>query len=145
MVKELAEALQKPPYYLDPARLWQAYKQLNIVKVRGTSTRRQLTNLISILRYELQETDTLIPFPDAVEQNYQEWLQRQEQRGTKFTKEQLEWLDMIKHHLIGSLTIESKDLQYAPFQQQGGMIKAKQLFGRELDKLLENLNKVLVT
>jgi len=145
MVKDLADTLQNPPYYLDPARLWQAYKQLNTAKVRGTSTRRQLTNLISILRYELQETEMLIPFPDAVEQNYQEWLQRQEQQGTKFTKEQLEWLEMIKHHLIGSLTIESRDLQYAPFQQQGGIIKAKQLFGQGISKILKEMNTVLVT
>jgi len=145
MVKELADALQNPPYYLDPARLWQAYKQLNTAKVKGTSTRRQLTNLISILRYELQETEMLIPFPDAVEQNYQEWLQRQEQHGTKFTKEQLEWLEMIKHHLIGSLTIELKDLQYAPFQQQGGIIKAKQIFGQEISRILKELDTVLVT
>jgi len=145
MVKELADALQNPPYYLDPARLWQAYKQLNTAKVKGTSTRRQLTNLISILRYELQETDTLIPFPDAVEQYYQEWLQRQVQHGIRFTKEQIEWLEMIKHHLIGSLTIELKDLQYAPFQQQGGIIKAKQLFGQEITRVLKELNTVLVT
>ena len=144
MVKELADALDYPPYELDPARLWQAYKQLNTAKVRGTSTRRQLTNLISILKYELQETDTLIPFPDAVEQNYQEWLQRQEQQGTKFTKQQIAWLEMIKHHLIGSLSIELKDLQDAPFQQQGGIIKARQLFGQEISGILREMNTVLV-
>ena len=145
MVKELAEALEHPPYELNPARLWQAYKQLNTTKVKGTSTRRQLTNLISILRYELQETDILIPFPNAVEQNYQEWLQRHERQGIKFTKQQIEWLEMIKHHLIGSLSIELKDLQYAPFQQQGGIIKARQLFGQEISGILQEMNTVLVT
>jgi len=145
MIKQLAGALQNPPYYLDPERLWKAYKQLNTAKVRGTSTRRQLTNLISILRYELQETNTLIPFQDAVEQNYQEWLQRQEQQGITFTKEQLDWLQMIKHHLIGSLTIELKDLQYVPFQQQGGIVKAKQIFGRGITRILKEMNTVLVT
>lgn len=143
MVKQLAEALQNPPYYLDPERLWQAYKQLNTAKVRGTSTQRQLTNLISILRYELQETETLIPFREAVEENYKEWLQRQENQGAKFTQEQLQWFDMIKNHLIGSLTIETQDLQYAPFQQQGGIIKAKQLFGEEL-KILQEINQVII-
>ena len=145
MIKELAEALENPTYDLNAARLWQAYKQLNTAKVSGTSTRRQLTNLISILRYEFQETDTLITFPESVEQNYQEWLQRQEQQGTKFTKEQLGWLEMIKHHLIGSLSIELKDLQYAPFQQQGGIIKARQLFGQEISGILREMNTVLVT
>lgn len=145
MVKELADALENPPYFLDAERLWQAYKQLNTSKVKGTSTRRQLTNLISILRYELQETDMLIPFPDMVEQNYKEWLKRQEQHGIKFTPEQLEWLEMIKHHLIGSLNIEPKDLQYAPFQQQGGIIKAKQLFGQNITNILKQMNTVLTT
>ena len=145
MVKQLAEALQNPPYYLDPERLWQAYKQLNAATVRGTSTRRQLTNLISILRYELQETDTLMPFKEAVEQNFQEWLSRQEKQGTKFTKEQLSWLTMIKNHLIGTLIIEQQDLQYAPFQQQGGIIKARQLFGKELYNILQEMNQVIIS
>jgi len=103
-----------------------------------------LTDLISILRYELQEVDTLIPFRDAVEQNYLEWLQRQERQGTKFTQEQHAWLEMIKNHLIGSLTIEQRDLQYAPFQQKGGIIKAKQIFGNELSQILQEINKVIV-
>ena len=144
MVKQLAEALQNPPYYLDPKLLWQAYKQLNSAKVRGHSTRRQLTNLISILRYELQETDTLLPFREAVEQNYVEWLQRQEKQGIEFTKEQLSWLAMIKNHLTGSLTIEQQDLQYAPFQQKGGIIHAKQLFGEQLPVILNEINQVII-
>lgn len=145
MVKELAEALQHPPYYLDPERLWHAYEKLNKAKVRGAGTRKLLTDLISILRYELQETDTLIPFKEAVEQNYREWIQRQILQGTKFTQEQLNWLEMIKNHLIGSLTIEQRDLQYTPFQQKGGIIRAKQLFGKNLDEILNELQVIITS
>ena len=145
MIRELSEALRNPPYYLDPERLWSAYEQLNRTKVRGAGVRRLLTDLISILRYELQEVDTLIPFREAVKQNYQEWLYRQERQGTKFTQEQLAWLEMIKNHLTGSLTIEQQDLQYAPFQQQGGIIKAKQLFGKNLIQILKEINRVIIS
>ena len=145
MVKELADALQTPPFYLDPDRLWKAYEQLNRFKVRGAGTRRLLTDLISILRYELQETDTLMPFKEVVEQNYQEWMSRQEKQGTKFTEEQISWLTMIKNHLTGSLIIEQQDLQYAPFQQQGGIIRARQLFGEQLPVILDEITQVTLS
>lgn len=36
------------------------------------------------------------------------------------------------------------DFDYAPFSQQGGLGKAHQVFGDGLDKILEELNEVLV-
>jgi len=143
MVKDLAEALQRPPYYLDPELLWQAYEKLNKAKVRGAGTHRLLTDLISVLRYELQETESLIPFKESVEKNYNEWLLRQEKQGTIFNDEQRRWLTMIKDHLIGELVIDTNDFQYTPFQQQGGLMRAKQLFGVRLNPLLDELNVVL--
>ena len=143
MVKELADALQRPPYYLDPELLWQAYEKLNKAKIRGAGTHRLLTDLISIIRYELQETDSLVPFKESVDQNFTEWLQRQEKLGTQFTEEQKRWLKMIKDHLTGSLMIELSDLQGSPFQQQGGIVKARSLFGANLNTILREISGVV--
>jgi type I restriction enzyme R subunit len=145
MVKELADRLHNPPYFLDPEILWKSYEQLNKAKVKGGSTRRLLTDLISILRYELQETEELIPFKEQVEYNYQQWLDRQQRQGAKFTQEQILWLNMIKNHLIGELTITPQDLQYAPFQQQGGIIQARKLFGNQLSKVLNEITQVIIS
>ena len=42
-----------------------------------------------------------------------------------------------------SLSIEPEDLDLSPFNQRGGLGKAHQLFGEQLDKLLEELNETL--
>jgi type I restriction enzyme, R subunit len=145
MVEELAQSLSNPPYFLDPEILWQAYVQLNRSKVRGAGTRRLLTDLISILRYELEETEALIPFKEQVEINYKQWLIRQEKQGTLFTEEQLQWLNLIKEHLTGELSIEQMDLQQSPFGQKGGIIRAKLLFGEQLPTILDEIRQVTIS
>jgi type I restriction enzyme R subunit len=42
-----------------------------------------------------------------------------------------------------SLSIVPGDFDYSPFSQQGGLGRAAQLFGEELQKLLDELNEVL--
>ena len=51
---------------------------------------------------------------------------------------------MIKEHIATSVTVTVNDLELTPFQERGGAIKAGNVFGQQLDKLLEELNGVLV-
>ena len=60
-----------------------------------------------------------------------------------FTPEQLAWLNLIRDHIATSLSIEPDDLDFAPFNQRGGLGKAHQLFGDKLTPLLDELNTVL--
>lgn len=73
-IKQLAESIEKPPYYLTPEKLWKAYEALNQAKVKQTSPGKLLTNIISILRFELGETSILEPFPDTVDSRFEKWL-----------------------------------------------------------------------
>ncbi len=50
----------------------------------------------------------------------------------------------FKDHIATSLSIAMDDFESVPFNQKGGAIKAYQVFGQELDKVLEELNEVLV-
>jgi len=69
----------------------------------------------------------------------------QAQAGHKhFNKEQMEWLYMIRDHIATSFHIEKDDFDLAPFGERGGLGKLHELFGDETDKLLEELNEVLV-
>ena len=61
----------------------------------------------------------------------------------QFTEDQMNWLRMIKDHILASVHIEREDLDYAPFDAQGGLGKMYQLFGDEMDTLLEELNAAL--
>jgi type I restriction enzyme R subunit len=54
------------------------------------------------------------------------------------------WLEAIRDHVASSLTIESEDFEYEPFVQRGGLGKAYQVFGKDLEPILKELNEVLV-
>jgi len=49
---------------------------------------------------------------------------------------------MIRDHIAANLSIEANDFDYAPFAQQGGFGKVHQVFGDELNKIIEELNGV---
>lgn len=143
-IKKLADAIRKPPYYLTEDKLWLAFEQLEKAKVRGAGPKKLLTNIISLVRFAIEEAPVLEPFSDTVDRRFAEWLKAQEKLGNKFTPEQMEWLMMIKDHIATSLEITIEDFDLTPFTQKGGAVKAYAVFGKKLGNVLEELNKVLI-
>lgn len=142
-IRELSEAIARPPYNLAPQQVWTAYEQLDKAKVRGAGTQKLLTNLVSLLRFELGETPVLETWDVTVEAHFADWLRQQQDAGREFTPEQLEWLRMIRDHIANALTIEMEDFENVPFYEKGGAFKVYQLFGADLEKLLNELNEAL--
>ncbi len=142
-VKELADAIEKPPYLWNESQLWQAYAALEASKVKGASGRRILTDLVSLVRFAIHQDNELVPFPERVNANFKAWLAGQESAGKQFTADQRRWLEMIRDHIAANLGIEPDDFEYAPFAQEGGLGKVYQLFGDELNTLIEQLNESL--
>ena len=139
-VRQLAQAIEKPPYRFTTEELWQAYERLDQSKVKGAGPDKLLTDIISLVGFAIGETTTLEPYKETVDRRFQEWLADQE---NSFSEEQLAWLEMIKDHITTSLHIEMDDFDYTPFQAKGGAIKMYQLFGDALDTILEALNEQL--
>ena len=142
-IKALADALQAPPRSWTPDRLWQAYQQLDQSRVRG-SGQRVLADIVSLVRYAVGESEELAPFAEGVQERFQSWLAMQETVGRTFTQVQVQWLEAIRDHIAGSVSMDMGDFQYAPFNQQGGLGQAYILFGDELASLLEELNLELI-
>ncbi|HLE25109.1 MAG TPA: type I restriction-modification enzyme R subunit C-terminal domain-containing protein [Thermodesulfobacteriota bacterium] len=142
-IKQLAEAIEKPPYKLNQEQLWLAYEQLEKSKVRRAGPQKLLTDIISLIRFAIGESDVLESFTETVNDRFYKWLSEQEKSGRKFTPEQMEWLGMIKDHIATSLTIQMNDFEYAPFHEKGGVVKVYQIFGKELNSILEELNERL--
>jgi type I restriction enzyme R subunit len=143
-IKQLAEAIEKPPYNLTPELLWMAYQQLEKSKVKGAGPQKLLTNIVSLVRFAAGASNILEPFADEVDRNFAEWLNKQEKLGRQFTPEQKDWLNMIKEHIATSLNVGLDDFENVPFNQKGGAVKAYQLFGQALNKIIEELNTVLI-
>lgn len=139
-IKALADALHAPPHLLDESALWQAYAAINKSKVKGASQRRLLTDLVSLVRFAMQQDNELVPYPERVQANFKAWLA---QHGQPFTPEQQHWLEMIRDHIAANLGIEIDDFEYAPFNSEGGLGKVHQLFGAQLPAVIEELNEAL--
>ena len=142
-LRDLASAIEKPPYLWTESQLWQAYAALDKSKVKGVGTKRILTDLVSLVRFAMHQDNELVPFPERVKVNFEAWLAHQESAGKKFTDEQKQWLRMIRDHIAANLSIATDDFDYAPFAQQGGIGKVHQLFGEDLDKIVDELNGTL--
>jgi type I restriction enzyme R subunit len=55
----------------------------------------------------------------------------------------MEWLHMIRDQIAKSYHLDRDDLELAPFDGKGGLGKMYQLFGAEMDSVLDELNEVL--
>jgi len=144
MINELYSVLKSFPYSLTVERLWGAYYQLGNNKVKGISTKRMLTDIVSLIRYELKINEELAPFSEVVNRNFKDWVFRKNAGHIQFTEEQMEWLRMIKDHIMTSLKITPEHFNFTPFDALGGIGKFYQEFGEDYDKILKELNEVLV-
>ncbi len=139
-IQALADALHSPPHLIDESALWQAYAALQKGKVKGSNQKRLLTDIVSLVRFAMQQDNELVPYPERVQANFKAWLA---QHGQPFTPEQQHWLEMIRDHIAANLGIDMEDFSYAPFEQEGGLGKVHQLFGAELPQVIEALNREL--
>ncbi|WP_396215791.1 type I restriction-modification enzyme R subunit C-terminal domain-containing protein [Gemmatimonas sp.] len=145
MIESLHDQLSRPPLMLTTERLWSAYERVHAGKVSGAGTKRQLTDLVSLVRFALGLDTELRPFADEVDRRFQGWIFRHNaRRGTAFTPEQTEWLRLIKEHIASSCRIGREDFDYAELADKGGLQKAWGLFGEELDGLMDEMNVELV-
>lgn len=140
-LKKLYEKLKQKGVTIE--RLWDCYaiKQPEKVK-RGAMA--QLTDLVSIIRFEMGYSDNLTPFADKVNYNFMQWTLRRNAGAVHFTDEQMEWLRMIKDHIASSLSIEPDDLELSPFDHKGGLGRFYEVFGDSYEDILNEMNIELV-
>ena len=140
-LRQLRDALARPPLSATPAQLWHAFEtaEPGAVKGRGGD---QLADLVSLVRHALLPTLTLVPYRDELRERYRAWLAERE-AATAFSPEQHAWLDRIAEHIASSLAIEPADFETGWFGQQGSLGRAHALFGDTLTPLLAELNERL--
>ena len=142
MVQEVAEALQQPPFNLTHERVWAAYERSLELKLNG-SVQRLLTDLVSLLRFELGMDSELRPYAETVKKNFQEWVFRKQAGHIKFTEAQMEWLRLLRDFIAESVHLDRDDLELGTMGQQGGLARMHQLFGEGMDGIIDELNEVL--
>ncbi len=127
---------------LAPDYIWGAYTQLE--EVKSKQPKDELTALVSLIRRACGVDNQLKAFDKTIDENFKNWMfQQNAGQHNRFTTEQVAWLRMIKDHVVSSYHIELDDLDYTPFDAKGGKGKMYQLFGNEMNGIIEELNEVL--
>jgi len=158
------------PQNLAPIEVWKAYEQLEKNKVKGVPPKELLTNIVSLIRFSTGLSDVLEPFAEVVNNRFDNWLKQQaltrhardfsrhsheggnpeldrhslENGNPVFSPDQLAWLNKIKDQIAQNAEMTVEDFNYIPFNQEGGLLKARELFGKDLDKLIQELNGYLI-
>lgn len=142
MIKDVMEKLRMDKPKLAPVRVWRAYAMLD--EVQSEQPVSELTALISLIRRACGIDNKIARHSETVRKNFQDWIMSHHSGGgSKFNKEQMEWLHMIRDHIINSFHIERDDLESNPFDTHGGMGKMYKLFGDDMDGLINELNEAL--
>lgn len=146
MIKDVFDKLTLEKPMLAPDYVWNAYATLEGVKTQNIASqpKDELTALVSLIRRACGIDSELKAFDKTIEANFNKWIFDQHTgKHNRFTPEQLDWLKMIKDHVVSSYHIELDDLDYTPFDSLGGKGKMYQLFGNEMNEIIEELNEVL--
>ncbi|MFO7656154.1 MAG: type I restriction-modification enzyme R subunit C-terminal domain-containing protein [Bacteroidales bacterium] len=142
MIKEVMEKLKLEKPLLAPDYVWNAYSALE--NVNSKQPKDELTTLVSLIRRVCGIDNELKPFDKTINENFQNWIFKQNAgQHNRFSQEQMDWLRMIKDHVVSSYHIEIDDLDFTPFDAQGGKGKMYQLFGNEMGNIINELNEVL--
>lgn len=141
MIREVMDILKSQKPHLAPLRVWQAYEQVE--QVQSKSPVNELVALVSLLRRVTGIDSTLTNYEATVNRNFQEWVFHKQAGALKFNEEQMEWLRMIKDYIATSFHLERDDLDYAPFDNRGGLGQMYELFGGEMDAIIQELNEAL--
>ncbi|NLJ06699.1 MAG: DEAD/DEAH box helicase family protein [Sphingobacteriales bacterium] len=151
MIKDLSEKIKMDKPSLAPMSVWRAYEQLDASTLRQAqgsapigSPKNELVALVSLIRRVMGIDNVLTPYDKTVDKNFADWVWKKQQgAGIKFTKEQMEWLYMLKEQIATSVHVDMDDLDYTPFDAKGGRGKMWQLFGDEMENIIYELNEAL--
>ena len=142
MIREVFDRLKNDKPRLSPLLVWQAYKLLD--EYKGAKPVGELTALVALIRRVCGIDRKLSSYSQTVRRNFQNWIMtRHSGSGEKFNEEQMEWLRMIRDHIITSFHLERDDLDMAPFDGKGGLGQMYKLFGDRMDKMIDELNETL--
>ena len=145
-IKQVLDHIKTHAPHLQPLGLWYDYARLDQIAAPADPG-SELSALMALIRRAVGLDAKLTPFSDIVRKNFQSWIMRRHAgvpTERKFTEAQTTWLQHIRDHFIKSFHLDHDDLDNNPFDRLGGLGKMYQLFGKEMDAIIEELNRELV-
>ena len=142
MIREVFDRLKNDKPRLAPLQVWRAYALLD--EYKGQQPAAELTALVALIRRVCGMDAKVSLYAETVRRNFQNWIMtRHSGGGEKFNEEQMEWLRMIRDHIVNSFHLDRDDLDTTPFDSKGGMGRMYKLFGDRMDDVIDELNEAL--
>lgn len=138
-LKELADRLKRPPVSASIDLIWNSFQALDGDKVKQ-SAKHAATDLVTLIRYTLEQDKVLVPFADIVQERYEGWLASQK---VEFSATQLWWLERIKDTIVQSARFSVDDLELAPFSERGGADGIGRDLGSQALDIINAMNEAL--
>ena len=146
MIEELSKTLEEQKCHLTIKKLNDAYYVKYPTKMKGILTRA--IDIICLVKYEwglLKDNNSIMPFSSSVNYNFKEWVfERNSKQGYIFSEEQMKWLRAIRDSIGINGEFTQEDLEFAPFDNDGGLGKFYHLFGSGYQDLLNEMNSRLM-
>jgi type I restriction enzyme R subunit len=97
---------------------------------------KALADIISMVKHAAKNEEPILTAQERVDKALEKV-----KAGKSFDQDQLNWLGLIREHLVKNLTIELDDFESAPiFERQGGIAKANKIFENRLESLISEIN-----
>jgi type I restriction enzyme R subunit len=109
MLKELEKKLRDTHAAWTEDRLWDAFAVTAPAKVKGRSQPGRFADLVSLVRFALEQQPVLEPFADSVQARFDSWLTEKAKSGITFTADQRAWLELMRDHIATSLSLDPDD------------------------------------
>lgn len=135
--------IQRPkdwkPEVLDELRRSLCQNDFEETKLRQATEKvhhKALADVISIVKHAAEQQQPILTAEERVNRAMDCIIAAQ-----TFTTEQLQWLSLIREHLIKNLCIDEADFDLTPLLgMRGGRAKARQVFKTEFQPLIQALN-----
>ncbi len=112
------------------------FDEKDVQKAYELSGHKALADIISLIKNADDSKNPLLTASERVNRAITDIL-----ASHSFNNEQKQWLNYIREHLVINLAIEKANFDLVPvLERQGGLAKAKKIFGSELDKIIEEIN-----
>lgn len=128
VLKELREKLKQ-----------NQFQEKNLQKAHQLVYNKALADIISMVKHAAKKEEPILTAEERIEAAMQKVLQYK-----TFDKEQTQWLDYIKTHLVQNLAIDLSHFNISPvLERHGGLGKARKVFKDELDSLITEINSAI--
>lgn len=99
---------------------------------------KALADVMSIVKHAATAQSPLLTAEERVNQAADKFL-----AAHKLTAEQMQWLSLVREHLVKNLSMDEEDFDLTPLlEMRGGRAKARRVFG-DLPAMVAELNAAL--